>query len=198
MQVRLLFELLQYELSKKMHPECEIAMWDRCPSTNRLWPVLVSSGLGPSSSPRGALIGQTVGSGPLCVQTTWQIRRYGTGSDVNVLLLCDSYAESIELTEQLAVGLRSHPSIATVNLREGTKEFAACLHVHMFEGLHFGLSMAIGRPAFDMIMQSRDWMVRSLFERSGLQQVIVIIKKWAQGLPAHAHRIPLTRVSLPS
>lgn len=70
------------------------------------------------------------------------------GSNINVLLCYPPTVYTLEALEAMAAVLHAHSSIASVSI--WSDRDAPTLHVRMFAGLHFELSIAAGRPAFDV------------------------------------------------
>jgi len=119
------------------------------------------------------------------VMTTWEIRKYGAGSDVNVLLLFPPGVQPEEALDRVAEALQSKALIASAAVVH--HPHGPTLHLRMFAGLHFGLSVARGKGDFDLQIAQRDFMSQSLSARPGLRPVIIVLKNFLLSLNLDVH-----------
>lgn len=134
---RSFFALLRSCLASTIYPECSLE-FERTPRlSTSWWPIIREKG------PGSAVLAQTIGSGPMGVMTTWQIRRYGSGSDVNVLILGGAPLYTLQ---RLADALLADESIGCAFIKLSSR--GPCLHVRMFVGLHLTITVARDRETF--------------------------------------------------
>ncbi|KAL1526609.1 hypothetical protein AB1Y20_015313 [Prymnesium parvum] len=131
--------LLSDHLSTTIYPQCSVDVECSAADGKTCWPLVRKGG------PCTRAVAQTIGSAPLGVMTSWQIRRYAAGSDVNVLLLSP---EPLWALERLAAALVTDPTIASCSIR-ASKQRGVYLHARMLTGMHVGVTVATNEESFD-------------------------------------------------
>ena len=166
-------------------PGSELRWDDVCSrQTNaRKWPRILDQ--------TGGVIAQVVGSAPLLLDATWSIRRYGAGSDVNVLLRCGFTAEKSpavgwgsdaqKVLAKLASVFLMESSIATAEVGDGP-----VLRIRMFAGLHIEVRVCQGVGTFVQRIGVRDWIAESLARTPGLRSVIIVLKNFFKSVDLDA------------